>query len=820
LVSLAALWAFAAWVTLREGLNLVWVQVYDAGLGKPLNPLVPELQKERRLLAARLGNPRTVERKELVAQRARTDAAAAEFRRRARGGDVEFAGDAPLKRRIDELITQLDGLDGDRQAIDSGRVERSQAIGLFTGVIDSIYRTYDSMATLDDEGVAKDTRTLIELSRARELLAQEDALLAGVLAAGRYGPTDHAAFAQIVGARRFVNTTALVELPATDRAIFEQLEKGPAFTRLQGLEDAVLESGTRGGVPTVRSDQWKAATEPVLADLQKAIVDAGSGVVERATPIAVGVVVRLVLAGVLGLFAVIASIVLSVTTARALVNQLEKLRTAALELANERLPSVVARLAHGEKVDVAAEAPRLEFGGDVIGQVGQAFNAVQETAIRTAVEEAQLRQSIRDILLSLARRTQSLVHRQLTLLDVMERRETDEIELKDLFRVDHLATRMRRNAENLIVLSGASPARAWRRSVPMVDVVRGALAEVEDYTRVTVLPMGHVELTGRAVGDVIHLLAELIENAVSFSPPYTMVQVGGQSVANGYAIEVEDRGLGMTSDDLDQTNERISNPPEFNLSSTARLGLYVVSRLAERHGIKVALKASPYGGTTAVILLPHELVVEDEEALPQEDGATGGGVEGMRIPTPRIAVVGGRHATTGAANKLDGPQRPAHPESPATPERIPGFVRDPDRPPLPERSPGVVRDPDRPPLPERSPGVVRDADRPARTDHPPLPQRTSSVSREPLATGPERTRIASEPAFTPSGLPFRVPQANIAAPLRGEAPVPVEDDEDDRSPEEIRKIMGSFQMGTQRGRSEAAKLQRSGTRSADEESNQ
>ena len=202
------------------------------------------------------------------------------------------------------------------------------------------------------------------------------------------------------------------------------------------------------------------------------------------------VIVRLVLAAGLGLLAVIASIVVSITTARALLRQLERLRQAAWQLADERLPRVVERLGRGEEVDVAAEAPPLEFGNDEIGQVGKAFNAVQETAMRTAVEQAELRRSVREVFLSLARRTQALVHRQLTLLDAMERREHDAEELEDLFRVDHLATRMRRNAENLIVLSGSTPGRAWRRNVPMVDVVRGAVAEVEDYTRVNVLPLG------------------------------------------------------------------------------------------------------------------------------------------------------------------------------------------------------------------------------------------------------------------------------------------------------------------------------------------
>ncbi|MEN3536354.1 nitrate- and nitrite sensing domain-containing protein [Microbispora sp. ZYX-F-249] len=742
-MSLAALWVFAAWVTVRDGLNLAWVAVYDSNVAQPSESLLVELQKERRLSVSRLVNPALVPSADLTAQRGRTDAAAGEFRRLTNTDIMRFAATDELRRRIDRTFRQLDQLGSARHAVDARQVDRNKAIDAYNDPIDSLFQVYYSLATLDDDELAKDTRTLISLNWARELISREDALLAGVIATGRFGQTEVAQFTQLVGAERNVMDLAQADLEEPLPDVHQRLQKSAALARLHSLEDLVAQQGRPGLRPPVSGEQWQSATSAVLTQLHDVVGGAGETMVDRATPVAAGVIIRLVLAGVLGLVAVIASIVLSVTTARALVRQLEKLREAALELANERLPGVVSRLAQGEKVDVKAEAPPLDFGPDVIGQVGAAFNTVQETAIRTAVEEAQLRQSIRDILLSLARRTQSLVHRQLTLLDVMERRESDPAELKDLFRIDHLATRMRRNAENLIVLSGASPARAWRRSVPMVDVVRGALAEVEDYTRVTVMPMGETALIGRAVGDVIHLLAELIENAVSFSPPYTMVQVGGQAVASGYAIEIEDRGLGMSAEDLEATNQRIADPPEFNLSSTARLGLYVVSRLAERHGIKVSLKASPYGGTTAVVLLPRDLVIEGENVAPEEE--TGPGL-GRREPAARkIALVG-------------------------VPDAVPEPVQE------------VV------PVP--------------RAPEPPRP-----VPSVPPSGGAEPDRLAPTAGFTPSGLPFRVPQANLA-PALAEEPrrESAADDDEDRSPEDIRKIMGSFQSGTRRGRSEAAKL--------------
>jgi signal transduction histidine kinase len=769
LLSLTALWAFAAWVTLRDGVNLLWVAQLDSSVIKPSEPLLVDLQTERRITMVHLGDGSARSRKQMQDQRRQADAAKSALEESARGWVVDLAVDDEGAERIAQMFKRLDGLKTVRSTIDAGQMTRLQAGKAYADVIDSVYDMYGAMATVDDKTAAKDIRSLLALSRAREVLAREDALLAGALAEGRLTVEEHKSFTETVGAWHIVAEQAAADLPKDDQVAYNNLVESGTFTRLDNLETLLADYGGELARVPFGSDQWKNATERALSEFNAFILDAGDRVVERVEPVAVGVVVRLALMGGLGLLAVIASIVLSVSTARQLLAQLQKLRDAALELSNERLPGVVERIGHGEKVDVEVEAPALRFGDDEIGQVGQAFNSVQETAIRVAVEQAELRRSIRDILLSLARRTQGLVHRQLSVLDVMERRETDPEELKELFRLDHLAIRMRRNAENLIVLSGSSPARVWRRSVPMVDVVRGALAEVEDYTRVDLLPMGDVVLVGRAVGDVIHLLAEVIENAVSFSPPYTTVQVSGQMVANGYVVEVEDRGLGMKPEDLAAANQRIADPPEFRITGTARLGLYVVSKLAERHGIQVVLKPSPYGGTTVVVLLPQELVELDDRPRPGDDLPPVGlprrqsGVATAARPASAEnvrALASARHAAPKAAPQ-PGPQ-PAPQASRATPGQAPETARG-------------------------------------------MPRETATEPERP--TGGEGRETPAE--FTPSGLPFRVPQANLAPALREEAPAMRtgdEDDDDERSPEEIRAMMGSLQSGTRLGRSEAARL--------------
>jgi nitrate/nitrite sensing protein/histidine kinase/DNA gyrase B/HSP90-like ATPase/HAMP domain-containing protein len=785
LVSLTALWAFAAWVTLREGVNLLGASALDSGYAQPSDPLLAELQQERRLSVTWLADPRAQTRAALDAQRLRTDAVRTEFERAAQGGAIRRAANTALEQRIDESLELVRGIESNRQAIDSRLADRERAATPYSEMIESIFRSYELMAALDDKELARDTRTLVELNRMWEKLAQEDTLLAGALTTGRLTSTEHAEFVQAVGVRRYNTLHAAVGLQVSDAAVYEDLTTSQAIRRVQNLEDQLIQ---RGGTarPGVTAEQWRQAAQPALAEMRQVIQSAGDRLVARATPGAIWTVVRLLLAGGLGLLAVIASIVVSITTARALVKQLERLRDAALELSDRRLPSVVERLGHGEQVNVAAEAPPLEFGNDEIGQVGQAFNTVQETAIRTAVEQAELRRGIRDILLSLARRTQTLVRRQLTILDVMERRELDPTELEDLFRIDHLATRMRRNAENLIVLSGATPARGWRRSVAMVDVLRAAVAEVEDYSRVNVLPTGQVALVGRAVGDVTHLLAELIENAVTFSPSYTTVEVGGRMAASGYAVEIEDRGLGMAEENLAAANEQIASSPEFNLSSTARLGLYVVSRLAGRYGIRVSLKHSAYGGTTAVVLIPRELVVDQVDAIdatpePQGDRSdaslVGAGVtagrrnDGTQAAAHGVALVEAVTGPGGAAPGGVGPDGPPA-AGPPTLRTVPPRRTDPEL--------GVV-------------GGNRNG--PAR-----LPVE-ENVQPEESMTTPEASR-------TPSGLPVRVPQANLAPALRADTPptgrAAEEEDDAGRSPEEIRRSLGSYQSGTQRGRFDAA----------------
>ncbi|AVT37216.1 sensor histidine kinase [Plantactinospora sp. BB1] len=868
LLTLTALWAFGAWVTLRDGFNLIWVQTLEAQVYAPTEPLILNLQNERRQSLRYLGTAQAPAGETLESERRKVRADVAIFRAETGKWFTRLAARPELERRVDEALAKLDGLTAVREAVDARRIDRLAAAQAFTDAIAAIFRMYGSLGNLDAGDIDRRVENLIRFTRSRELASQVDALLVGAYAANRISPAEHTRVIQLIGTERLIADEAMAELPRADQERYRQaLQQGP-LARLRAVEDRIVLNGRPNGRPAVSADEWRGTIDPGLQELLRLQIAGGDEVVKAATPGAIGTILRMLVMSILGLVAV----VISVNTARSLVRQLEGLRQAALKLANERLPDLVGRLGRGETVDVGTDAPPLRAGPDEIGQVAQAFNVAQETAVRTAVEQAELRRSVRDIFLSLARRTQALIHRQLTLLDAMERRENDPEELEDLFRVDHLATRMRRNAENLIVLSGSTPGRAWRRNVPMIDVLRGAVAEVEDYARVTVLPVGAVDLAGRAVGDVIHLIAELVENALSFSPPHTAVQVSGQLVANGYAVEIEDRGLGMSSDDRAAANERIATQHEFTLTGgAAQLGLYVVSRLTERHGIRVRLKESPYGGTTAVVLLPLNLITDRSAegeptagAMPVERlaaSAIGGSVRrppvreldrsperestgpsGWEPGRESVQRTGREPGADPAQESRRGPEWPSAGGSLGTPGRPAGAPPKPDlAPPAPDLVPrnsglpplGLDRGSARPQAgaapdatafpgpagPATRPGPVSGASAHAPSDvvapgAGPVPggapaagggaSAPTGSSVPPAGSG----RVSGSASLTPSGLPVRVRQANLAAPLRDgddrPEPEPAEE-QAPRTPEQIRRMMSSYQSGTRRGRSDAAR---------------
>ncbi len=412
--------------------------------------------------------------------------------------------------------------------------------------------------------------------------------------------------------------------------------------------------------------------------------------------------------------------------------------------------------------------------------------------------------------MSLARRNQSLLQRQLRLIDALEHKAPDSAALADLFALDHLTTRMRRHAESLAILSGAAPGRSWTEPVPIIDVIRAAMAEVEDYRRVTVLTASEDAVAAPAVADMIHLLAELIENATMFSPSGTRVEVRAERVANGFAVEIDDRGLGIEPAQLAEINQQLAQPPDFDLANADRLGLFVGAKLAARHGVRVSLRQSPYGGTTAIVLLPTSIIVlvsasasPGTSALPAARRATG---------RPAALDLG-----SGAALALTG-RRGLQPPLAATDQ--PGTMpqrRRPHRQPAPHSRPappqpgnGAQPANGRPASHRAAPpssahashGATAPARRPAASRAPGTPGTGQPVTGPPV-TGSR----AGEPGRrrTPARLPHRTRQASLSPHLRDSlatgrpaaspAPRPTA-----VAPEQARDLAASLQTGWRRGR--------------------
>ncbi|MGW1161834.1 nitrate- and nitrite sensing domain-containing protein [Streptomyces sp. NPDC002519] len=725
LLSLTAIWAFATVLTGRAARSVFHASYVVEKVGYPTEDTVRLLQEERRQTLVYLADPRTSDSlAALRRSRAATDEVVAKLRRNSRDEDLHEEMGSGTAERLTSILDALDGMDSLRRGVEDGTVKRTQALDLYNRLVDPCFTLLANLQLLDNVDMDKQGRALAGVLRARELLSREDALLGSALVAGRITRDDVHQVSALVAQRTVMYDVSLSLLPGSESERFRRYWKNADTAPLRMAEQSVVDA-TPGTPHGVTAKSWDEAAGPVLDRLDAMGTQAGDRYQDRVRPLAVEVIVKAVVAGVLGLVALLVSLIMSVRIGRGLIRDLRRLRLDAHEASGVRLPSVMRRLSAGERVDAETEVPRLEYDPDEIGEVGQALNTLQRAAVEAAVKQAELRAGVSEVFVNLARRSQVLLHKQLTLLDAMERRTEGTEELADLFRLDHLTTRMRRHAEGLVILSGAAPSRQWRKRVQLMDVVRAAVAEVEDYERIEVRRLPRVAVTGSAVADLTHLVAELLENATVFSPPHTAVQVIGERVANGFTLEIHDRGLGMGAEALLEANLRLAETPEFELSDTDRLGLFVVSRLARRQNVRVSLQPSPYGGTTAVVLIPDMLLTDD---VPDTDGI------GFRLDRPLPDTKGAgtddhrpglSHRPVklpgGAASILDGPVELEAPVDLDAIDDFPGALGEEDS----ERG-GLFR-------PRRSladdPGVqrpsARDAERdpagPADTDHPGAP---------------------------------------------------------------------------------------------------
>ncbi|MEU9598990.1 nitrate- and nitrite sensing domain-containing protein [Streptomyces sp. NPDC048109] len=382
------------------------------------------------------------------------------------------------------------------------------------------------------------------------------------------------------------------------------------ISELAGLDSTDTNARADLAQQGITPENWWAVNTLKFDAYQKIESDLADKAVSEASTIADDAERDAYITGAAVVIALLAAFVLAGMVARGMSRSMRQLRNAAFGIAEQRLPMLVDQLSRTDpgRVDTKVQ-PIPITSTDEIGEVARAFDQVHREAVRLASEQALLRGNINAIFTNLSRRNQSLIEGQLSLITDLENNEADPDQLENLFRLDHLATRMRRNGENLLVLAGEEPGRRWDQPVPLVDVLRAASSEVEQYERIELSGVPEAEIHGRAVTDLVHLLAELLENATTFSSPQTKVRVTATRLPDGRVmVEIHDKGIGLTAEDFADINHKLANPPTVDAAISQRMGLFVVGRLSDRHGIRVQLRPSgEQAGTTSLVMLPDAI---------------------------------------------------------------------------------------------------------------------------------------------------------------------------------------------------------------------
>ncbi len=679
-VGLLGLYAEVLSLTVAKVLNLRQEASIRELVALPVADLQKQLAAERGDALQYLARPGSGDKKLLLRQETKTDKAITKFdtamRRALARGPVQKERSAFLSWQA-----QLKKVHDLRESVAVIALTKIQAADAYSRILaggDSVLNQAIIPVLSGPLGIQ--AADLLTMAKASQALGEESDLVRADIIADWFSAEDHMLINQLAVQHQQQAAQTLPDLSAALRSYFTTMLSQPAVRRLSALESSITAGPVPASFVTLRA--WTSAETTYRNGFRASLLKANNALAQQASSQANDLVVNLLIIAGIGLIAILAAIIVGIVLGRGLIRQLGDLRESAVKLSTDQLPIAINRLRAGEDLTVGAEVPQLEPGSDEIGQVREAFNKAARTAIGAAVDEIKIRQGVNDVFRSLARRNQSLLTRQLQLLDSMERRVHDPEELADLFRVDHMTTRMRRHAEGLLIVAGGSSGRTWREPVPIVDVMRAAAAEVEDYTRVRVNSRTSAALAGHAVADVIHLLAELLENAATFSPANTPVRVDGERVGRGVVIEIEDRGLGMSEDQLAAINTTLADPPLFDLSGSDQLGLFIAGQLGKRHDVRITLRSSPYGGVTAVVLIPTELIIDSE----LEDGIPAGIRElgGRPVPEqphvalePAMTLAVARPATAAAGNAIDLDTRVAAAEAAGD---APGVAHVPDTP--------------------------------------------------------------------------------------------------------------------------------------------
>ncbi|MFC6019617.1 nitrate- and nitrite sensing domain-containing protein [Plantactinospora solaniradicis] len=594
---------------------------YDAGVVRSLtelsadvSALTQDVHKERMAASRLLADDKA--RTEIYnAHVKRTDARIAAYNdRRAQVSDIPSSVEDRLAAIDDHLAT----LNGTRQEVlDRKQMAPSEAALRYGVIITDLVSYGEALGQISGESAVGDSlRTLSALAQAKEAVAEEEAVVYSALVGGKLDEEQFSAFVATLTSQQEALLTFAASADSRQRAVVNGAVTGDAAV----LADQVTRdlTGSVGNTSPINANSAAIAIGAINDLMRWAETQLEADLLAQADQARSEVVQQAIIESVIVLITLIVALALAVVLARSLNQSLRRLREGALSVANHDLPEAVKRLRDignigdggvDEIVRQVRDPIRLD-NKDEVGQVALAFNVVHKEAVRVAAEQAALRTSVSTMFLSLARRSQTLVDRMIGELDAIERGEEDPKRLAQLFELDHLATRMRRNDENLLVLAGADSTAPRRDDALLIDALRAAQSEVELYNRIefgTVDP--DISVAAHAVNDVVRLVAELLDNATRFSPPHTTVVADARRIRDYVLIQVEDRGLGLSEEQMDALNRRLAEPPAVDVAAFRLMGLAVVGRLAYRHGIRVDLRRNVEGGTVAQVTLPGSTVV-------------------------------------------------------------------------------------------------------------------------------------------------------------------------------------------------------------------
>ncbi|MDR7277553.1 sensor histidine kinase [Catenuloplanes atrovinosus] len=735
----------------------------------PAATALANVQRERRLSIDFAAQADGAAAPDLQEQRARTDAALAEMRTSA---DTALAiAPRSITTRWDDLVARLDQLPQQRSAIDYRATSRDKVTDYYDGILDAATALFDEQARVVP---AKDGAlggiTATETFRVSDLMSRSGSIISSAYGARSLTPEEHREFVGLLGAYHGELDEAAESLEPAAKERYDALLKSDAWSRLIAAENELIAAGPWGDTvpPGLRVDAaaWDAVTTQVSDGLLDLSITQADAVSARTLGDANTTLITALLVSLAAILVAVAAIVWAVRQSRILVDRalsvrLEQLGRDAATMVDKRLPEMMERLRRREKIDTHVELASRDYGQDEIGRLADVLNRSLNAAVGAAVDEAATRAAGTAMLMGVARRPQRPLQRGLRTIEELQNKLGDEEVLAELFDVNHQLAQTRRFLENLVILAGGQIGRRFHRPVPLRRVLLGAIAETQKYRRVTLRNTPDLSLAAAAVAGTTHLLAELLDNALTFSPPESEVFISCGQASHGVVIEIEDAGVGMPHDALQKANAMLADAPTPDVTALrdgAQVGLWVVAELAKRGGIQVSLRTSAYGGLMAIVLLPTRLILTAPDAA-----ATPPATRERMTPPAAVPPAVPRRAPEPAA-------APA-PQTPAT-TAAPVAVAE---PPMDDSYPTA----EMPAIKDGIPAVGGQTIAP--THAPPTP------------------RAASRPP-----LPVRRPQEHLAQQLREEPPGPVAEPQapdTTRSPEQARSRLSQYQRGWKAGRS-------------------